>query len=63
MCEVFTAQRFVAPNVVAGGHSFGNVEGGEYVHPASGGPADRNGYIGKGILTKYLLVSTIGEVV
>jgi hypothetical protein len=56
MGEVFTAQRFVAPNVVMGGASFGDVEGGEYVHPSIGGPPDRNGYIGRGLLTQYLIV-------
>jgi hypothetical protein len=56
MGEVFTAQRFVAPNLVIGGVSFGDVEGGEYVHPSVGGPPDRNGYIGKALLTRYLIV-------
>lgn len=56
MGEVFTAQRFVAPNLLIGGVSFGDVEGGEYVHPSIGGPPDRNGYIGRGLLSRYLIV-------
>jgi len=52
----FTARRFVAPHVVAAGYSVGDLEGGEYVLPSTGGPPDRNGYLGHGFLTKYLLV-------
>jgi hypothetical protein len=54
--EVFTARRFVAPAVVVGGFAVGELEGGEYVLPKTGGPPDRNGYLGKGFLTRYLIV-------
>ncbi len=53
---VYTARRFEVSNVMINGHAFGSVIGGEYVHPSSGGPPDRNGYIGKAFLTKYMLV-------
>jgi hypothetical protein len=53
--EAFEAREFIAPNVVIGGVPFGDLQGGEFIH-YPGGPPDKNGNIGMGLLGKYLLV-------
>jgi hypothetical protein len=53
---ILESRRFVAADVVIGGRSFGDLEGGEAVYPRDQGPPDRNGYIGFGFLGRYLLV-------
>ena len=53
---IHESKRFVAPNVVIAGTSFGDVQGAESLFPESPDAADPKGYIGFGLLKKYLLV-------
>jgi hypothetical protein len=53
---MFESRRFVAPNVVIGGVSFGDLEGGEFLFDDAVAPPDGNGYIGMGLLGQFLVV-------
>jgi hypothetical protein len=53
---MFESRRFIAPNVVIGGVSFGDLEGGEFLFDGAVAPPDNNGYIGMGLLGQYLVV-------
>lgn len=53
---IFESRRFVAPNVVIGGVSFGDLEGGEFLFNDAVAPPERNGYIGIGLLGQFLVV-------
>ena len=52
----YAARRFVAPDVILGGRSFGALNGNESVFAEGAGPPDGNGYIGFGFLHQFLLV-------
>jgi hypothetical protein len=54
--KMFESRRFTVPNVVIGGASFGELEGGELVFDDALAPPDRNGYIGMGLLGQFLIV-------
>ncbi len=54
--RMFESRRFIAPDVVIGGVSFGDLEGGEFLFDASAAPPEGNGYIGMGLLGQYLVV-------
>jgi hypothetical protein len=52
----YASRRFVVPEVILGGQSFGPLDGGESVFAEGAGPPDNNGYIGFGFLHQFLLV-------
>lgn len=54
--QQYAARRFVVPDVVLGGHSFGALNGSESIFSEGAGPPDNNGYIGFGFLYQFLLV-------
>lgn len=54
--KAFETRQFIAPSVSVGGVSFGDLEGGEIAYAEGEGPPDGNGYIGMGLLGKYLVV-------
>ncbi len=54
--EIRESRRFVAPDVVLGGVSFGDLEGSEFIFPPTAAPPDRNGYIGFALLSRFLVV-------
>jgi hypothetical protein len=54
--KMFESRQFIAPNVVIGGASFGDLEGGEFLFDDALAPPDRNGYIGMGLLGQFLVV-------
>ena len=54
--KMFEARRFIVPNVVIGGVSFSDQEGGEFLFDEALAPPDRNGYIGMGLLGQFLVV-------
>jgi hypothetical protein len=54
--RMFESRRFTAPDVVIGGASFGELDGGELLFDDALAPPDRNGYIGMGLLGQFLVV-------
>lgn len=54
--KMFESRRFTVPNVVIGGASFGELEGGELLFDDALVSPDRNGYIGMGLLGQFLVV-------
>jgi hypothetical protein len=52
----YASRRFVVPEVILGGRSFGALDGSESVFVEGAGPPDNNGYIGFGFLHQFLLV-------
>jgi hypothetical protein len=54
--KMFESRRFTAPDVVIGGASFGELDGGELLFDDALAPPDRNGYIGMGLLGQFLVV-------
>ena len=53
---IHESKRFVAPDVMIAGTSFGDLQGAEFNFPESADAADPKGYIGFGLLKNYLLV-------
>ena len=54
--EIYESRRFIAPDVVLGGVTIGDLDGSEFVFPAAAAPPDRNGYIGFALLGRFLVV-------
>ena len=54
--EIYESRRFVAPDVWLGGVALGDLEGSEFIFPPTAAPPDRNGYIGFGLLSRFLIV-------
>ena len=52
----YASRRFVVPEIILGGQSFGPLDGSESVFVEGAGPPDNNGYIGFGFLHQFLLV-------
>lgn len=53
---IYESRRFVAEEVSLGGTSVGALEGSEFIFSEGAAPPDRNGYIGFGLLSRFLVV-------